>query len=496
MSEFLTREQVPLRDGRSVDIRAGRADDGDRFLRFFDGLSAQSRDFMHGWTQACSPEFAGQLAARATAADHRAIVAVAEGQIVGYCWIDGLHVNDMPMLGIGIIDAYHEAGLGRVLLRLMVEWAGELGAKQVRLGVFTDNARGIHVYRKVGFVDDPTMPAKVFDGRTELYMAVDTAAVPRSHFPLLEASGTPYAIGVAHGKAFASCIESAIAALPELLPVPMAAATAYALQSLPYCRRHAPELLEEVQGIADGAGLTFEQIFTLNASLDLQLSARQLTAPAPAPDCWAAAVREERGATVLWTAEDSARWLDACVLLRLRPDGGVPCLLWTFAGFVGRPGVNPSLSLAAAAQFADDCAPGLPYPFLCRKVLACATTEEAVQTINRYDRMAGMAYVVGDAAGDNAAVMTTARSVRVWQRGEATAFSSGRFELNRMVRFTKLLPAGDYTAMQRDHDQGALCAHDDSGLFTLTAFQCRVPNSMMRLSYGPPCTSGYIRYSL
>jgi ribosomal protein S18 acetylase RimI-like enzyme len=80
----------------------------------------------------------------------------------------------MPMLGIGIIDAYHEAGLGRVLLRTMMAFAGEMGYPQIRLGVFTDNARAVHVYRKVGFVDDPSMPAKDFDGRTELYMVAET----------------------------------------------------------------------------------------------------------------------------------------------------------------------------------------------------------------------------------------------------------------------------------------------------------------------------------
>jgi ribosomal protein S18 acetylase RimI-like enzyme len=171
--------QYSLRDSRCVYLRAVQADDGARFLEFFAGLSAQSRDFMHGWSERCTPEHAEKLVQRAADADHVSLVAIPSGspdQFVGYCWLDGVGGTDMPMLGIGIIDAYHEAGLGRVLLRAMLAQAGSLGATQVRLGVWTDNARAVHVYRAVGFRDDPTMPAKEFAGRTELYMVAETGS--------------------------------------------------------------------------------------------------------------------------------------------------------------------------------------------------------------------------------------------------------------------------------------------------------------------------------
>ena len=59
--------------------------------------------------------------------------------------------------------------------------------------------------------------------------------------------------------------------------------------------------------------------------------------------------------------------------------------------------------LAAAARGTDDCGHGLPYPFLCRKALACASTADAVKAITGHDRMAGMDYVFGDAHGAIAA---------------------------------------------------------------------------------------------
>jgi|GEM_PF-2111882 len=177
MMKAFIEQHIDLRDNRSVTLRAVQADDIERFLGYYASLSAQSKDYMHGWSTVGSREHAEGMAGKMASADHTAIVAVTpDGRIAGYCWLDGLETADMPMLGIGIIDEYHEAGLGRVLLRTMIGHAGAMDYPKVRLGVFTDNARAVHVYRAVGFVDDVTMPARDFDGRTELYMVVNTGS--------------------------------------------------------------------------------------------------------------------------------------------------------------------------------------------------------------------------------------------------------------------------------------------------------------------------------
>jgi len=175
MMKAFIEQHIDLRDSRMVTLRAVRADDVERFLGYYAGLSAQSKDYMHGWSAVGSRGDAEGMVGKMASADHTAIVAIApDDRIAGYCWLDGLESADMPMLGIGIIDEFHEAGLGRVLLHTMIGHAGAMGYPKVRLGVFTDNARAVHVYRKVGFVDDPAMPAMDFDGRTELYMVVET----------------------------------------------------------------------------------------------------------------------------------------------------------------------------------------------------------------------------------------------------------------------------------------------------------------------------------
>ena len=171
-------DEVPLRDGRTARFRPAGPGDAELFAGFVEALSAQSRDYMHGWSSIPDAQTQGaQLAARTAAEDHCAIVATCPGppeRIVGYCWVDRLRGPQVPLLGIGVVDEYHEQGLGRLLLRRMLDRAASRGADRVLLGVWSDNARAVHLYRSVGFHEDPEVPPRDFEGRTELYMVVET----------------------------------------------------------------------------------------------------------------------------------------------------------------------------------------------------------------------------------------------------------------------------------------------------------------------------------
>lgn len=171
-------QRIQLNNGQTVRVRNARDSDAPLFTQFFAGLSTESRDFMNGWSsdEACTSKHAERLVAKTHTDEHYPLV-VLDGapheRIVGYCWIDRIGNKDfIPMLGIGIIDEYHEVGMGKALLLLMIEQAHTLGLDQIQLGVWADNLRAIHVYEGVGFQIEPTLAAKDYDGRTELYMVV------------------------------------------------------------------------------------------------------------------------------------------------------------------------------------------------------------------------------------------------------------------------------------------------------------------------------------
>src|SRR5439155_14396189 len=136
----------------------------------------------------------------------------------------------------------------------------------------------------------------------------------------------------------------------------------------------------------------------LNASLDVCSNLRQRQRQAAPLTCSTYAVTPpasvDGNVYLGWNADDNERWLKSCVLIRLRPDDGLPVLTWTFAGFVGRPGINPYLALGANGLGPSRDGRGVPYPFLCRRALAQRTVADAIEVITSGRRLSRMNYML------------------------------------------------------------------------------------------------------
>lgn len=91
--------------------------------------------------------------------------------------------------------------------------------------------------------------------------------------PVIRASGTNYEIGFAHGKYGKKQIEITLANLKAGVKRTTGhqweACTGLAAAFLPAVRAMVPQYLEEIKGIADGGGFSFEDIFTLNCRTEL-----------------------------------------------------------------------------------------------------------------------------------------------------------------------------------------------------------------------------------
>ena len=93
--------------------------------------------------------------------------------------------------------------------------------------------------------------------------------------PVLDLAGTPYQIGAAHGESQRARIRAYVdrflgwllgGAAPALTEGTLWARWA---AQVAVNQREAPALVEEMQGIARGAGVPFERVFLLNSLLDL-----------------------------------------------------------------------------------------------------------------------------------------------------------------------------------------------------------------------------------
>ncbi|WP_267550226.1 GNAT family N-acetyltransferase [Rhizobium rhizogenes] len=96
-------------------------------------------------------------------------VALAGSDVVGWCDISR---HTFPShahaghLGMGIIPAYRDKGLGRRLIETTLQAARNTGMERVEPSVHADNTRAIALYEKVGFVREGLARKAVrIDGR-------------------------------------------------------------------------------------------------------------------------------------------------------------------------------------------------------------------------------------------------------------------------------------------------------------------------------------------
>lgn len=111
------------------------------------------------------------------------LVAVAEGRVVASAGIHPvrpglLRLRHVGGLGIGIARQWQGRGLGRELIRRLLEWAdGWTGYRRIELSVFVDNERAIALYQAMGFVTEGRLQAYALrDGQY-----TDVLAMARLH---------------------------------------------------------------------------------------------------------------------------------------------------------------------------------------------------------------------------------------------------------------------------------------------------------------------------
>lgn len=187
-----------------------------------------------------------------------------------------------------------------------------------------------------------------------------------------EISGAPFDVGIELGRIGAPAVHA------DLLKT-RAWASVMAMRDDPRLgamleetEARYPRYMAELRGIAEGTGLSFEEIFAWNCRGDLW---------AMAPDgCTTVQIPGKR--RVIAHNEDGLPVLRShCAIVRVASEGGTP-----FTSFV-YPGSLPGHTFAAtdAGLVATvnnirprDCAPGVPRMVLTRALLDCASLDEAV----------------------------------------------------------------------------------------------------------------------
>jgi isopenicillin-N N-acyltransferase-like protein len=212
-------------------------------------------------------------------------------------------------------------------------------------------------------------------------------------FPLIDLSGSPRERGLQHGKAAPDRIKRGIGMYAETLlknGVDWRELERRAEAMVPAIEKFDAAYVEEMRGIAQGANQPFAGIVLMNARTEMVVAARKQHVEKHFPDgCTAALALPEASADGVLLHGQNWDWRADCaetgVVLRIRREDGPDILTFTEAGGLARSGLNSAgIGLTANALECDrdyQRGPGVPLPFVRRKVLESAYLANAVHTI-------------------------------------------------------------------------------------------------------------------
>jgi isopenicillin-N N-acyltransferase-like protein len=349
--------------------------------------------------------------------------------------------------------------------------------------------------------------------------------------PLVITEGDPYARGRQLGEAVNDRIQKCVDAYFGLFQYHAGLDRERAFQEadrfVPVIADYAPDLLEEMRGIADGAGCEFLEIVAINARTELLhgVPRHECTSIAVAPSASA------DGHVRIGQNWDWFAWLaGTTVLWSIRKPDGLDVLTFAEAGLVGKIGVNEA-GLALCANLllsdADNPGPAAPMHVILRHVLDTATSvDEAVQHIVETPRCTSLNHLLADIGGAIADVEATpAGSTVIEPDGGVITHANHCLDRNLLsadrgardypetvargsraasLAIERPLSEGMVRSLLTNHDTapGSICLHarielpEQEREESVASILMDLTAGTFDLADGPPCSESYRRIEL
>jgi len=186
MSHDNIRATLTLRDGETLIARPLCAGDGARLQAFNARLSEQSRGFF--LPHAYDDVTVARMIERVESGMDLTYIVLAGEEVVAYFFL-WEYQDAIPILGIGMADAYQGRGLGKQLMQILIDDARQAGRDGIDLTTMQHNDRAFALYQKVGFRYIENVDNYDGDGRliVERWMFLplkpDAQPVKREHKP-------------------------------------------------------------------------------------------------------------------------------------------------------------------------------------------------------------------------------------------------------------------------------------------------------------------------
>lgn len=351
-------------------------------------------------------------------------------------------------------------------------------------------------------------------------------------FPLYTARGTHRELGRQHGEQAREQISAHLNSLQHSTGLATADFEQRAHRFVPLFATYCPHLLTEIEGLAEGAGISLAGALAVNIRGALGTSGSEA--------CTAFAISREGSSSGDVLIGQNSDMLpenrEYAYVLLLEPDDKPAVLMWTFGGMIGYHGLNAN----GVAHMANDLGAGGParrfamphYP-LKRMILECRVMAEVVSLFRSVPLWFNGNYVLCDGDGEILDIEATSAGpefildegrgyiahsnhycspVHATEKNAAGTYADSFPRLDRMNML--LSGAGDtriglglLKAALADHDgyPRSICRHPsksdgstdfDSAGVTVAGLIAEPEQGRLHVSMGNPCASDFAAYSL
>ncbi len=139
-----------------ITIRTAIPDDAATFLALRQQVDHETKFMMlePGERQTTVEQERERIASTLKTDNQQTFLAEDDGQLIGWLWANGgdyRRNHHVVHIVIGLRESHTGHGIGRRLFEMCEQWAREKHLHRLELTVMTHNARGIALYKKMGF---------------------------------------------------------------------------------------------------------------------------------------------------------------------------------------------------------------------------------------------------------------------------------------------------------------------------------------------------------
>ncbi len=297
---------------------------------------------------------------------------------------------------------------------------------------------------------------------------------------------------------------------------------------IPIIRDYDEDIMEEIEGIANGAGRSVEEIVALNARYEFAITPlsgkfySECTSFAVTPDA------KSTNAILLGQNWDfRSKFKETCVLLKIKHNEKNPDIVTHVeAGTVGHKGLNShglGVCINALLSNRDKVYPGVPLvSVVARKILNAGTIRDAIYSVSKAKRAASINYMIAHAGGEAVDLEVTPDDIGIIHPEDGilthsnnfislnanvkdlgkTIFSDSPIRWNRIRRLLmkkKKMTVGAIRNVASDHFDypNSICRHPDPRLHlddqfeTITSVIMNLKQRRMYMTEGTPCENQY-----